>query len=155
MSRLPHLLRAVVLLLLLAAPAGAQLVTEAPQEPRIRALAQQLRCPVCQSESILESRSSTAAEMLVLVREMVAEGRSDPEILRFFRDRYGDFVMLAPPSTGAGRLIWALPLLLLAGGGGFLALRLRRRRGAEAAAGPGAGRQPGGLDAARLQETEL
>lgn len=147
MSRALALLR-VLALVLLAAPALAQLVSEAPEEGRVRALAQQLRCPVCQSESILESRSSTAAEMLVLVREMVADGRTDAEIISFFRNRYGDFVMLAPPDHGAGLLIWALPPLLLAGGGGFLALRLRRR-------GEGAVPEPGGLDAARLRETEL
>ncbi len=131
-------------------PAAAQTVAEAPGEARIRALARTLRCPVCQSESILESRSSTAREMMAMVREMVAGGRSDAEITEFFRVRYGDFVLLAPPPTGAGRLVWALPLLLLAGGGGVFALALRRRA---PAAAPSPGRPA--MDADRLGETEL
>lgn len=143
------MIRILALLLALAGPGAAQIVTEAPQEAHIRALAQTLRCPVCQSESLLESRSSTAAEMLVLVREMVVEGRSDAEITAFFRSRYGDFVMLAPPAEGAGRIIWSLPLVLLAAGGGVLALTLRRRRRDDIAAGPAR------FDADSLRGTEL
>lgn len=147
------MIRAAILaaVLVLAAPAvSARTVAEAPEEPRIRALAQTLRCPVCQSESILESRSSTAAEMMVILREMVAAGRSDAEIVEFFRSRYGNFVMLAPPSSGAGSLIWWLPGLLLLGGG-IVLLRVLRRPGE-----PGA--EPSDAaphDADQLRETRL
>lgn len=137
--------------LVLASPAAqAQTVAEAPEEPRIRALAQTLRCPVCQSESILESRSSTAAEMMVILREMVAAGGSDAEIVEFFRSRYGNFVMLAPPSSGAGSLIWGLPGLLLLGGG-IVLLRVLRRPDDPGAAPSDAALQ----DADRLRETQL
>jgi cytochrome c-type biogenesis protein CcmH len=118
---------ALALALPLAAPAQTATVAEAPDEPRIRALAQTLRCPVCQSESILESRSSTAYEMMVILREMVAEGRGDAEIVEFFRSRYGNYVMLAPPRNGPGGVIWLLAPTLLAGGGGFFLWRLRQR----------------------------
>lgn len=147
------MIRAVILaaVLVLSVPAvQGQTVAEAPEEPRIRALAQTLRCPVCQSESILESRSSTAAEMMVILREMVAEGRSDAEIVEFFRSRYGNFVMLAPPSSGAGSLIWWLPGLLLLGGGGVL-LRVLRRSGEPGTEPSDAAVQ----DADRLRETQL
>lgn len=123
--------------LVLASPLAAQgLVEEDAQEPRIRALAAGLRCPVCQSESLLESQSSTAREMLVILREQVAEGQSDAEITDFFRQRYGDFVMLAPPSSGPGRLIWALPFVLALGGGLILGAAVMRRRRPAAAGKP-------------------
>ena len=147
------MIRAAILAatLALAAPAlPAQTVAEAPGEPRIRALAQTLRCPVCQSESILESRSSTAAEMMTILREMVAAGRSDAEIVDFFRSRYGNFVMLAPPASGAGSLIWGLPGLLLLGGG-IVLLRVLRRSGAAAAPPADTALK----DADRLRETRL
>lgn len=134
---------ALLLWLLLALPLAAQIVAEAPEEARVRALAATLRCPVCQSESILESQAPTAREMMVLLREQIAGGRSDAEITAFFRDRYGNFVTLAPPPTVAGRLIWALPALLFLGGA-LIWLRAVRRRG-----GAGAG-EP--LDEAKLRE---
>lgn len=153
------MIRALLLALALALPltgsavAEGATVTEAPDEPRIRALAQTLRCPVCQSESILESRSSTAHEMMVILREMVAAGASDAEITGFFQTRYGNFVMLAPPRSGAGGLIWLLAPVLLAGGGVLFLWHLRRRgRGDPPAGPPGKG---GGLDAERLQGTGL
>lgn len=79
------MIRALLRLVVLACPAAVQTVSEAPGEARIRALALTLRCPVCHSESIPESRSSTAAEMMVMIREMVAEGRTDAAITGFFR----------------------------------------------------------------------
>ena len=135
---------ALLLWLVLALPAAAQIVAEAPDEARVRALAATLRCPVCQSESLLESQATTAREMMVLLREQVAEGRTDAEIVEFFRARYGNFVTLAPPPTSVG-LIWAVPGLLLAAGA-LVWLRAIRRRRSEAA-DTGAP-----LDEARLRE---
>jgi len=132
-------------------PAPAQVVSEAPEEARVRELARTLRCPVCQSESILESRAGTAQEMMVLLREMVAAGQGDTEIAEFFRTRYGDFVMLAPPREGAGRIIWALPLILVLLGAGVFAAGLRRRGPARPPADTVTGKP---LDAARLREME-
>lgn len=135
---------ALLLWFVLALPVAAQIVAEAPDEARVRALAATLRCPVCQSESLLESQATTAREMMVLLREQVAEGRSDAEIVGFFRARYGNFVTLAPPPTAAGRLIWAVPGLLLAAGA-LVWLRAIRRR-------PGAAPSQAPLDEARLRE---
>ncbi len=142
------MIRLLALICCLALPATAQMVAEPPGEARVRDLAKTLRCPVCQSESILESRASTAREMMVILREMAEAGKTDAEITAFFRDRYGDFVMLAPPARGAGRLIWALPSLLLCGGGLVLAAAVRRRTRAPVPSGPP-------LDAAKLREMEL
>lgn len=142
------MIRLLALLCCLALPASAQMVAEPPGEARVRALAKTLRCPVCQSESILESRASTAREMMVILREMAEAGKTDAEITTFFRDRYGDFVMLAPPARGAGGLVWAVPLVLLCAGGLVLVAGLRRRTKAPAPSG-----SP--LDAAKLREMEL
>ncbi len=139
------MIRLAVLLWILAWPAAAQLVQEAPEEARVRALAATLRCPVCQSESILESQAATAREMMVLLREQMAEGASDAEIVDFFRSRYGDFVTLAPPPTAAGRAIWALPPVLLLAGGLIWARSVRPRRALPEA-------RP--LDEARLREMQ-
>lgn len=139
------MIRLALVLLMLAAPALAQMVIEAPDEARIRALAATLRCPVCQSESLLESQAATAREMMVLLREQVAEGRTDAAITDFFRTRYGDFVLLAPPPSLLGRVIWALPVILLMLGALVWLRAVRRRRRAL---------QPDGaepLDAARLE----
>lgn len=65
--------------------------------------------------------------MMVILREMVAAGRSDAEIVEFFRSRYGNYVMLAPPRSGPGGVIWLLAPALLVGGGGFFLWRLRQR----------------------------
>lgn len=142
------MIRALALLCCLSLPATAQMVSEPPGETRVRELAKTLRCPVCQSESILDSRAPTAREMMVILREMAEAGKSDAEITAFFRDRYGDFVMLAPPKHGAGRLVWALPLVLLGGGGLVLGTALWRRADAPPADGPP-------LDTAKLREIEL
>lgn len=124
---------ALILAFVLAAPLWAgQMVSEAPQEARVRAVAVQLRCPVCQSENILDSHSGTAREMLDLVREQVAAGQSDAQIKEFFRSRYGAYVLLSPPPKGTGALIWALPVLLVIAGvglGGLLVRRMRRDAG--------------------------
>src|SRR5690606_15502779 len=89
---------AVFLMLAVAAQAGT-FRTEAEQEATVRTIAAKLRCPVCQSENILDSRSGTAREMVDILREQLAQGRSEAEIIDFFRDRYGDYVMLSPPAS--------------------------------------------------------
>lgn len=140
---------ALLIWLALAPLAAAQIVAEAENEPRIRALAATLRCPVCQSESILESQAATAREMMMLLREQVAEGRTDAEITAFFRARYGDFVTLAPPPNAVGGMIWALPVLLLLGGA-LVWVRALRRPGRPAPDAPPPDAPP--LDEARLKE---
>lgn len=124
MTRLSLLL--AVFLLLAASAEAASFRTEAAQEETVRAIAVKLRCPVCQSENILDSQSGTAKEMMTILREQLAKGRSEAEIVEFFRSRYGDYVMLSPPASGYGGLVWAAPLLLLLAGGGAYLLLLRR-----------------------------
>ena len=121
--------RAVLIgaLVLCAATAqAASFRTEAENEAAVRDISAKLRCPVCQSENILDSQSGTAREMVAIVREQLSRGRSEAEIVAYFRERYGDYVMLSPPASGFGTLIWATPLLLLLLGGGTYGLLLRR-----------------------------
>lgn len=122
-----RLVAAFALLMLLAGMTqAAAFRTEAGDEAAVRAIAVQLRCPVCQSENILDSQSGTAREMVEIVREQLAQGRSQAEIVSYFRNRYGDYVMLSPPASGFGTLVWATPLFLLIAGAGIYLLLMRR-----------------------------
>jgi cytochrome c-type biogenesis protein CcmH len=115
-----------VLFLVMAWPlSAAPFQTESSVETQVREIGAKLRCPVCQSENILDSQSGTAREMIVMLREQLAQGRSEAEIVEYFRSRYGDYVLLSPPVAGFGGVIWAVPpiLLLMAGAAYFLLVR--------------------------------
>ena len=103
-------------------------------EARARAVSRELRCLVCQNESIDESGASLAHDLRVLLRERIAAGDSDTQAVRYIVARYGDFVLLRPPVEPATYALWFGPpaLLLLAAIGTMLYLR-RRRPQAEAA----------------------
>ena len=115
-------------LVALSVVAGALLFDRPQTEAdRARDLAERLRCPVCQGESIADSPASMAREMNDLVEEQVEAGKSDAEILDFFRARYGDWVLLDPPASGSTLLVWVLPVAAFAGGvAAVLAYRTRR-----------------------------
>lgn len=126
---------AVCLTLLIAlVPAGRALaIDEAPafadeaRQSRYEALTQELRCVVCQSNSIADSNASMATDLRRLVREMIAAGKTDDEIRDFMTARYGDFVLYKPPLTTRTYLLWASPvLLLLLGLGSVVAVIVRR-----------------------------
>lgn len=89
-------------------------------------LEQRLRCPVCKSVSIAESLSDTALAMRATVDEQIAVGRSDEQIIDYFRGRYGDAVLLDPPLRGSTMALWILPLAAAAAG---LAVVVTRHRG--------------------------
>jgi cytochrome c-type biogenesis protein CcmH len=117
--------------LLLAAALAVSPLSSAPladpaQERRAEALDMEIRCVVCENEPIAQSTADIAADMRRLVRERIAAGASDEEIRRFFRERYGDFVLLRPPFDARTWALWAAPALLLALGGGLLLARARR-----------------------------
>ncbi len=102
---------ALSLSLLAASPSQASdLVDEQPQEATLRAIAEKLRCPVCQGENLYDSQSELAVEMRAIIREQLAEGRGEDEVVAFFVDRYGDYVRLEPPPSLAA--LWWLPLVL-------------------------------------------
>ena len=86
-------------------------------EARARNLQRQLRCLVCQGESIDESGSPFAADVRHLVRQQIAEGMSDRQIEDFLVARYGDFILMKPPLQSDTWLLWLTPFLVLAAGG--------------------------------------
>lgn len=107
-------------------------------ELRIRQLEEKLRCLVCQNQSLADSSAELAGDLRKQVREQVAAGRSDDEIIAFLVQRYGDFVRYEPPFKATTALLWIGPFALLAVALGALVVTLRRRRSApeEPALGP-------------------
>jgi len=85
-------------------------------ERRITKLTEELRCPVCQSESISGSTAELAADLRRQVREQVKAGKTDQEIVAFMTARYGDYITYKPPLTWRTYLLWFGPFILLAGG---------------------------------------
>ena len=103
---------------------------KANDEQRIRQLEEKLRCLVCQNQTLADSSAELAGDLRRQVREQVAAGRSDDEVIEFLVQRYGDFVRYEPPFKATTALLWIGPFALLAAGAGFLLLTLRRRRNA-------------------------
>jgi cytochrome c-type biogenesis protein CcmH len=107
--------RWLLVLLLLSLPAFADdSLPDTQQEARAVAIGEELRCVVCQSESINESQADMARDLRILVREKIGEGWSDQQIMDFAKSRYGDFILLKPPVQANTYVLWALPLLFLA-----------------------------------------
>ena len=123
----------------LAAQANeAQPLAEDPVvEKRMVAISAELRCLVCQNESLADSHAPLAMDLKREIRQMMEQGQSDAQIRDFLRQRYGDFVNYNPPLRASTLLLWAGPLLLLAAGG-FVVWRTVRSR----AARPGEGAAP-------------
>jgi cytochrome c-type biogenesis protein CcmH len=99
-------------------------------ETRIRQLEEKLRCLVCQNQTLADSSAELASDLRKQVRDQVAAGRSDEEIIRFLVQRYGDFVLYEPPFKATTALLWIGPFALLLGAAFFLIVTLRRRRDA-------------------------
>lgn len=112
-----------------AAPATADPVLEA----RVMRIANELRCLVCQNETIAASHADLAVDLRNQVREMLRQGKNESEIYAYMTARYGDFVLYRPPLKETTALLWFGPALLLGGGlvGLWVMLRRRNRLGAE------------------------
>ena len=111
----------------LAADPSEQLVDPA-QEARARALSEELRCLVCQNQSIEASNAQLAKDLRLLVRERITAGDSDDAIKTFLVERYGEFVLLKPRFSAQTAILWGAPFAVLAIGA-VAAFRLMRRRG--------------------------
>jgi cytochrome c-type biogenesis protein CcmH len=118
--------------LLLATPAFAVLPREQLADPnletRARAISQDLRCVVCQNQSIDDSDATLAHDLRLIVRERLRAGDSDEQVKMYIVKRYGAYVLLKPPLEPATILLWFGPLLLLLAGGAGAAIYLYRRR---------------------------
>lgn len=113
----------------LAAGQEARPLAENPQaEARLKALAVELRCLVCQNQTLADSNAPLAEDLRREVREMIARNMSDQEIVDFLVERYGDFVLYRPPLRATTTLLWIGPFVLLAVAGTVLGLALRRRQ---------------------------
>ena len=124
-------MRTLLLLLLLTAPALAvqpgERLADPALEARARALSRDLRCVVCQNESIDESNAPLARDIRLLLRERLTAGDSDARATEFLVARYGDFVLLRPPVRADTWLLWFGPFAILAIGAAIVVLFLRRR----------------------------
>lgn len=98
-------------------------------ETRARAISQELRCLVCQNESIDESNAPLAHDLRLLVRKRLVAGDTDQQVLNYIVARYGVFVLLEPPFEPLTWLLWLGPPVLVVGSGVILLVRSRRRRG--------------------------
>jgi cytochrome c-type biogenesis protein CcmH len=96
-------------------------------EARARAISRELRCLVCQNQSIDESNADLAHDLRQLLRQRLVAGDTDQQVLDFLTARYGLFVLLDPPFAPLTWLLWLTPPVLVLGGGGLLLLRARRR----------------------------
>ncbi len=121
------------LLLAIATPAYAlsdpsEMLSNTHEESRAEAIGRQLRCLVCQNESIEDSGADLARDLRQIVRQRVAAGQSDKQIIDWMVSRYGQFVLLRPGFDGLTLLLWGSPIIALAAGGAAVFLMRQRDR---------------------------
>ncbi len=123
----------VLLLLLSASPAFAvnpdEVLADPALEARARALSAQLRCMVCQNQSIDDSNAELAKDLRLLVRERITAGDSDEAVITYLVSRYGEFVLLKPRFETKTLLLWGAPIVLLLAGAVVMIVSARRRSG--------------------------
>jgi len=128
---------ALLACLALAPVAGAvdsgQRFEDPVEQSRYERVIRDLRCLVCRSESIADSNAPLAADLRREVETLMRAGRSDEEIYAFMTERYGDFILLQPPVAPRTWLLWAAPVLFLAGGLAVVLVVVRRRARAASA----------------------
>lgn len=137
---------------LLASPAFAvqpdEILADPALEARAREISRNLRCPVCQGESIDDSHAPISRDLRLVVRERLVAGDSNDQVIDFVVDRYGEFVLFNPRAQGSNLVLWLAgpALLLLGGAGAFVYLRRRSRAKPDAIAALDA------AEAARVKE---
>jgi cytochrome c-type biogenesis protein CcmH len=122
---------AIAVVLALAGAARAvepdEMLKNPVQEARAEAIGRQLRCPVCKTESIEESDADFTKDLRKLVREQVAAGKTDAQVLDYMHSRYGDFILLKPPFKPSTWVLWLAPPVILVLGGIFAFFMTRRQ----------------------------
>ncbi len=123
----------VLALMTAAAPAFAvnpdEVLSDPALETRARTLSSELRCMVCQNQSIDDSNADLARDLRLLVRERITDGDSDEQVLNYIVSRYGEFVLLKPRVSARTLLLWGAPVLLILAGGASLIVFARKRAG--------------------------
>jgi cytochrome c-type biogenesis protein CcmH len=138
------MIRASVVLVLLLQLAGfaaraneaAPLADDPVVEQRLLVIAEEVRCLVCQNESLAGSRADLAQDLRREIRSLIKQGKTDAEVMDFLVSRYGDYVRYRPPVKPTTWLLWGGPFVLLAAGLAGLVLFVRRRRNTSAALSP-------------------
>ena len=130
--------RALAVLLMAALTAATPLAAAPVNEETVHRIGAELRCVVCQSLSVADSPSETANQMRGIIRERLAAGDSPEQVKAYFVEKYGLWILLAPPREGFNLLVWVVPFVGLAAGLVLVLLLMRRwsRRPAGASAGP-------------------
>ncbi|HVY34184.1 MAG TPA: cytochrome c-type biogenesis protein [Caulobacteraceae bacterium] len=140
---------AAAVMLMGAADDPSDRLKDPAQETRARSLFQQLRCVVCQNESIDDSEADLAQDLRRIVRTQISQGRSDDQVRAFLVQRYGQFILLKPPLNPGNAALWLTPLVLVLAGGAYVWTRTRAPRAEEPALTP---HEKKALD--RLQKSE-
>lgn len=138
---LERFLSGVLLALLMSLPVAAREATPMASDPaleaRVMVIAEELRCLVCQNETIAASHADLAVDLRAQIRSKLSQGQTSQQILDFMVERYGDFVLYRPPLKPLTLLLWVGPFALLLLAAGVLALNVRRlRRSATEALSP-------------------
>ena len=89
-----------------------EILKNSKQETRARNISKNIRCMICQNQSIDESSASLAKDLRILIRAKIKDGKTDKEIYKFLTDRYGDFILLNPPLKSKTIVLWFLPFIL-------------------------------------------
>jgi cytochrome c-type biogenesis protein CcmH len=131
------MIRLILLLALLAGPALAvqpdEILPDPALEARARAISRDIRCPVCQGETIDDSSAPISRDLRIIIRERLVAGDTDDQVINYIVARYGEFVLFNPRAQGSNLILWlAGPALLLAGIGIAVATQARRVRKPEA-----------------------
>jgi cytochrome c-type biogenesis protein CcmH len=116
---------------------------DAKVELRLKGLAEELRCLVCQNQTIADSNAPLALDLRNQIRGQIAQGRSDDDIRGYMVERYGDFVLYRPPFRATTAVLWVGPFLLIALGAGIFLVIVRRRRAAVTSPATAPGEAPG------------
>ena len=93
-----------------------EILQDQKQESRARNISKNIRCMVCQNQSIDESDAPLAKDLRILIRDKIKEGNNDTEIYKFLTDRYGDFILLDPPLKSSTIALWFLPIIFFVAG---------------------------------------
>lgn len=128
MRRLVAVLAALTIASSALAADPSEMLKDPAQEKRAQALGKELRCLVCQSESIEDSNADLAKDLRIIVREHIAAGESDAQVKTYVVARYGDYVLLNPPFKATTLVLWGGPFALLLAGLAAVALFYRRRQ---------------------------
>ena len=119
----------VLALLALVSAAWSYMFIAYPPQPtldqRVHDVGEQLKCPVCQHESVADSSASIAEQMRLVIRQQLQEGRSEQQVLQYFAARYGNQILLTPPVQGFNLLAWLMPVVMLLLGLGLLTFVVR------------------------------